>query len=115
MALKTDVVFTRPGSVTKALKEPEETEPSEPRVLSQDSNKQSHDLGTKRNYDLEPYWQDEKNWLCTVELLPTDDPEAGLFAADERPAETFEELPALLRYSVRSPLLAEASDLNGRH
>jgi hypothetical protein len=39
-------------SVTKALKEPEETEPSEPRVLSQDSNKQSHDLGTKRNYDL---------------------------------------------------------------
>ena len=50
--VKTHLVFIRPGSVTKALKEPEETEPSEPRVLSQDSNKQSHDLGTKRNYDL---------------------------------------------------------------
>ena len=49
-------------------------------------------LGTKRKEDFEPYWQDEKNWLCTVEFLPSDDPEARLFAADERPAETFEEL-----------------------
>ena len=32
--------------------------------------------------DLEPYWQDERDWLCTVEFLPTDDPEARLFAAD---------------------------------
>jgi len=31
---------------------------------------------------LEPYWQKEKDWLCTVEFLPTDDPEARLFAAD---------------------------------
>jgi len=30
----------------------------------------------------EPHWIDEKDWLCTVELFPTDDPEARLFAAD---------------------------------
>jgi len=35
----------------------------------------------KRKRDLEPYWQGEKDWLCTVEFLPTDDPEARLFAA----------------------------------
>ena len=29
-----------------------------------------------------PYWQDEKDWLCIVEFLPTNDPEARLFAAD---------------------------------
>jgi hypothetical protein len=28
------------------------------------------------------YWQDEKDWLCIVEFLPTYDPEARLFAAD---------------------------------
>jgi len=39
-------------------------------------------LGTKRKDDFEPYWQDEKDWLCIVEFLPTDDPEARLFAAD---------------------------------
>jgi hypothetical protein len=39
-------------------------------------------LGTNRKEDLEPYWQDEKDRLCTVEFLPTDDPEARLFAAD---------------------------------
>ncbi len=32
--------------------------------------------------DFEPYWQDEKDWLCIVEFLPTDNPEARLFAAD---------------------------------
>jgi hypothetical protein len=37
---------------------------------------------TKRKDDLEPYWQDEKGWLCTVEFLPTDDPEARLDGAD---------------------------------
>jgi hypothetical protein len=31
---------------------------------------------------LEPFWQDEKDWLCTVEFLPTDDPEARMFASD---------------------------------
>jgi hypothetical protein len=39
-------------------------------------------LGTKHKYDFEPYWQDEKDWLCIVEFLPTDNPEARLFAAD---------------------------------
>ena len=35
-------------------------------------------LGTKRNDDFEPYWQNEKDWLCIVEFLPTDNPEARL-------------------------------------
>jgi len=40
-------------------------------------------LETKnKDDDFEPHWQDEKDWLCTVEFLPTDDPEALLFAAD---------------------------------
>jgi hypothetical protein len=39
-------------------------------------------LRTKRKDDLEPYWQDEKDWLCTVEFLPTDYPEAWLYGAD---------------------------------
>ena len=39
-------------------------------------------LGTKDKVDFEPYWQDEKDWLCIVEFLPTDNPEARLFAAD---------------------------------
>src|ERR1700680_1044113 len=39
-------------------------------------------LRTKRKDDFEPYWQDEKDWLCIVEFLPTDNPEARLFAAD---------------------------------
>ena len=39
-------------------------------------------LKTKRKDDLAPYWQDEKDWLCIVEFLPTDDPEARLFAAE---------------------------------
>jgi len=39
-------------------------------------------LGTKRNDDFEPYWQDEKDWLCIVEFLPTDNPEARHFGAD---------------------------------
>ncbi len=39
-------------------------------------------LGTKRKDDFEPYWQDEMDWLCIVEFLPTDNPEARLFAAD---------------------------------
>jgi hypothetical protein len=39
-------------------------------------------LGTKHKDDFEPYWQDEKDWLCIVEFLPTDNPEARLFATD---------------------------------
>ena len=44
--------------------------------------KEPDDLGTKRKHDFEPYWQDEKDWLCTVGFLPTDDPEARLYLAD---------------------------------
>ena len=36
----------------------------------------------KRKRHLEPFWHDEKDWLCTVEFLPTNDPEARLFAAE---------------------------------
>jgi len=39
-------------------------------------------LRTNRKDDLEPCWQDEKDWLCTVEFLPTDDPGARMFASD---------------------------------
>ena len=39
-------------------------------------------MGPKHKDDFEPYWQDEKDWLCIVEFLPTDDPEARLFAGD---------------------------------
>ena len=39
-------------------------------------------LGTKHKDDFEPYWQDEKDWLCIVEFLPTDDPDARLFAGN---------------------------------
>ncbi len=39
-------------------------------------------LGTKRKDDFKLYWQDEKDWLCIVEFLPTDNPEARLFGAD---------------------------------
>jgi hypothetical protein len=35
-----------------------------------------------RQHDIEPYWQDEDDWLCTVEFLPSDDLEGRLFAAD---------------------------------
>jgi hypothetical protein len=35
-----------------------------------------------RQHDIEPFWQDEDDGLCTVEFLPSDDPEGGLFAAD---------------------------------
>ena len=33
-------------------------------------------------HDIEPYWQDEDDWLCTVEFLPSNDPEGRAFAAD---------------------------------
>ena len=39
-------------------------------------------LGKKHKDDFEPYWRDEKDWLCIVEFLPSDNPEARLFAAD---------------------------------
>src|SRR5438128_12091577 len=39
-------------------------------------------MGAKLKDDFEPYWDDEKDWLCTVEFLPRDDPEARSFSAE---------------------------------
>jgi len=39
-------------------------------------------MGSKLKDDFEPYWEDEKDWLCTVEFLPRDDPEARSFSAE---------------------------------
>lgn len=39
-------------------------------------------MGTKRKHDFEPCWQDEKDCLCTVGFLLTNDPEARLYSAD---------------------------------
>ncbi|HXJ88282.1 MAG TPA: hypothetical protein VMS18_15785 [Candidatus Binatia bacterium] len=33
-------------------------------------------------HDVEQYWQDEDDWLCTVEFLPSNDPEGRTFGAD---------------------------------
>ncbi|HKV77373.1 MAG TPA: hypothetical protein VJP02_04500 [Candidatus Sulfotelmatobacter sp.] len=35
-----------------------------------------------RQHDVEPYWQDEDDWLCTVEFLPSTDPEGRASGAD---------------------------------
>ena len=35
-----------------------------------------------RQHDVEPYWEDEDDWLCTVEFLPSNDPEGRVFGAD---------------------------------
>jgi len=35
-----------------------------------------------RQNDVEPCWQDEDDWLCTVEFLPSNDPEGRALAAD---------------------------------
>ena len=35
-----------------------------------------------RRHDIQPHWQDEDDWLCTVEFLPSDDLEGRVFAAD---------------------------------
>jgi hypothetical protein len=35
-----------------------------------------------RQHDIEPYWQNEDDWLCTVEFLPSDDLQGRAFAAD---------------------------------
>jgi len=54
---------------------------NETRLLTQTIKiSRSWELSTKTV--SEPYWQDEKDWLCIVEFLPTDNPEARLFAAD---------------------------------
>src|SRR3984893_18257239 len=35
-----------------------------------------------RQHEIEPSRQDEEDWLCTVEFLPSDDLEGRVFAAD---------------------------------
>jgi hypothetical protein len=35
-----------------------------------------------QQHDIEPYWQDEDDWLCTVEFLPNNAPEDRALAAD---------------------------------
>jgi|CZLA01.1.fsa_nt_gi hypothetical protein len=35
-----------------------------------------------RQHDIEPYWQNEDDWLCTVEFLLSNDPEGRVFVAD---------------------------------
>src|SRR5580765_6789293 len=39
----------------------------------------SFDLENESHDDLEPHWQDDMSWLCTVDFLPSDDPEARMF------------------------------------
>ena len=34
-----------------------------------------------QHHDIEPYWKDEDDWLCTVEFLPSNDPEGRAFGA----------------------------------
>lgn len=34
--------------------------------------------------DIEPYWQDEDDWLSTVEFLPSNDPEGRVLADSRR-------------------------------
>lgn len=35
-----------------------------------------------QQHDIERCWQDENDWLCTVEFLPSNDPEGRVFASD---------------------------------
>jgi hypothetical protein len=35
-----------------------------------------------RQHDIEPYWQDEDDWLCTAEFFPSADLEGRVFAAN---------------------------------
>jgi hypothetical protein len=44
--------------------------------------KEPDDLGDQAQTRFRADWQDEKDWLCTVGFLPTDDPEARLYSAD---------------------------------
>ena len=36
----------------------------------------------KRQHEVEPYWKNEDDWLCTIKFLPRDDHEWRLFGAD---------------------------------
>ena len=35
-----------------------------------------------RQHEIEPYWQDEDDWLFTIEFLPGDDPEGQQFGTN---------------------------------
>jgi len=39
-------------------------------------------MGAKLKDNFEPDWDDEKDWLCAVEFLPPDDPEARSFSTE---------------------------------
>jgi hypothetical protein len=41
-------------------------------------------LGPKRKDDFEAYFQHEMDWLCTIEFLPRDDPEARALGRKHR-------------------------------
>jgi hypothetical protein len=43
---------------------------------------ETNTMGSKLKDHFEPYWDDKKDWLCTVEFLPRDDPEARSFSAE---------------------------------
>ena len=51
-----------------------------PRILENGRFNETESMYRQR--DIEPYWQDEDDWLCTVEFLPSNDPEGRVFAAD---------------------------------
>jgi hypothetical protein len=35
-----------------------------------------------QQHDIERCWQDENDWLCTIEFLHSNDPEGRVFASD---------------------------------
>jgi starvation-inducible DNA-binding protein len=55
-------------------------------------------MRSKLKYDFEPYWEDEKDWLCTVEFLPRDAMAADVAETTqtERPPRGREEVPVQL-------------------
>jgi len=36
----------------------------------------------KRQHEIDADWQNEDDWLCTVEFVPSNDPRGRAFAAD---------------------------------
>ena len=43
---------------------------------------ETNTMGSKLKDHFEPYWDDVKDWLCIVEFLPRDDPEARSFSTE---------------------------------
>jgi hypothetical protein len=46
------------------------------------NSKRLSGLRMNQQNELEPYQQNEDDWLCTIEFLPDDDPDGRLFGAD---------------------------------